>query len=65
MATLDDRMNTIEAVQQYHETRISLLESILERVEANLQETRRDVQQTKRIWVSMARKFGWGRASAG
>ena len=64
--TTEERLGRVERTGEYHEARIGLLESIAERQQALLEEIRADVKETKRhadmtqrLWVHLARKYGW------
>ena len=55
-------MTTLESLDEmraYHETRISLLESIAGRQQSLLEEVRRDAANTQRLWIHLCRKYGW------
>ena len=61
MATdqLDYRVASLEEIRQYHEIRIGLLEALVQRSYDLLEEVKRDSAQTQRLWVRLARRYGW------
>ena len=73
MPTIDERVDSLEDTSLGHEARIRLLELLAERslellTEVRrdndhkaevLAEMRRDTQQTQRLWLRLAEKYGW------
>ena len=57
--TTDERLTAIEETQarivDVQDSTLTLLERVVELIE----ETRRESQQTRRIWVAFARHHGW------
>ncbi len=59
-------MGPLEQTVQYQESRLNLLEriaerqqSLLERLDEQLLEVRRDAAQNQRLWVNLSRRYGW------
>ena len=66
MATIDERLDNIEEfcrmqvdINQRTLDMVEILGQQLERMDARLEETRRDCQQTQRLWTRLALKHGW------
>ena len=57
--TTEERLNSLEGTQEYHDARIGLLESIAERLLVLIEETKRDSAVTQRLWVQLAKRYGW------
>ncbi|MCY4651685.1 MAG: hypothetical protein OXC95_00810 [Dehalococcoidia bacterium] len=57
--TTDDRLTAVEETQakivEVQDNTLALSERVVELIE----ETRRESQQTRRIWVAFARHHGW------
>ena len=71
--TIEERVAQLEDTSRTHEMMLNLLISIgerqqetlerhqelLERQQEMLAEIRRDAQQTQRLWVRLAQRYGW------
>ena len=57
--TTDERLTAVEGIQakvvEIQDSTLALMERVVELIE----ETRRESQQTRRIWVAFARHHGW------
>lgn len=53
--TIDSLVRTAERQQDMLERQ----ETMLERQKAMLEEVRREAAQTRRLWVRLARRYGW------
>ena len=49
---LDARMNLLTSISERQQT-------LLERLDEQISEVRRNTQHTQRIWVHLCRKYGW------
>ena len=56
---IEERVRQLEGTSRTHDAMLNLLLSLGERQQALLEEVRRDAQQTHRLWVRLARKYGW------
>ena len=63
---MQERIEALEQTSRTHDAMLNLLISIgerqqttLERLEDLMAETRRDAQQTHRLWVKLAQRHGW------
>ena len=54
MATLEN----LGKISEYHEGRLRLLESILERQQSLLEEVQRDAARSQRMWVWICKRYG-------
>ena len=59
-------LENLEESRRYHESRLNLLESIaerqqtlLEKLDAGLEEQKRYSANVHRLWVNLCRKYGW------
>lgn len=64
--TIEERVAQLEGTSRTHEAMLNVLISIgerqqemLERQQEMLAEVRRDAQQTQRLWVRLAQRYGW------
>ena len=64
--SMEDRIAHVETETSNLDVQVKLLTGIaerqlelLERLDANLGEVRRDTEMTRRLWVHLARKHGW------
>ena len=57
--TLEGRVEALENTSNGQEARIRLLELLAERSLDLIEEIRRDNQQTQRLWVRLAQRYGW------
>ena len=62
----EERLSYVEAGLTNHQVQLNLLSSIaerqlelLERLDANMEEVRRDTKMTQRLWVRLAQRHGW------
>ena len=59
MPTIEERVKELEATAGNHQAMINLLIAIGERQQTLLEEIQRDSQQTQRLWVRLAQRYGW------
>ena len=59
MPSIEERVRELEATTGNHQAMINLLVAIGERQQTLLEEIQRDSQQTHRLWVRLAQRYGW------
>ena len=59
MATLDGRITSVETAIRLLSSIAERQQTLLERLDARLEEARRDNRQTQRLWVRLCKKYGW------
>jgi hypothetical protein len=59
MPSIEERVRELEATKDNHQAMINLLIAIGERQQTLLEEIQRDSQQTQRLWVRLAERYGW------
>ncbi len=59
MPTTEERVEALEITTRTHDAMLNLLISVGERQLEMLNEIRRDSQQTQRLWLRLAQKYGW------
>ena len=59
MSTQEKRLTHLETSNRNHETMLNLLTSIGERQQDLLEQVQRDAQQNQRMWVRVAKRYGW------
>ena len=57
--SIEQRLATLELTSRTHDELFDIAFHLLERQEALLAEVRRDTQQTQRLWVRLAQRYGW------
>jgi hypothetical protein len=59
MATIQERVAELEQTATTHEAMFRLMIAIGERQQLLLEQVQRDAQQTQRLWVRLAERYGW------
>ena len=57
--TTEERLGNVEHSTQHHDATIALLTTIAERQQDLLEQVQRDSANTQRLWVRLAKRFGW------
>ena len=57
--TPEDRLTHVEIEVKNIDVCISILTSVAERQQSLLEEVKRDAAMTQRLWVRLAKRYGW------